>query len=52
MLRHVGADLDEIQKRLGHSDKQTTSRIYVHLFEDYAETDKRNAAAIDAYFDQ
>ena len=50
MLRHVGADLDEIQRRLGHADKATTSRIYVHLFEDYAVTDRRNADRLDALF--
>lgn len=49
MLRHVGADLDEIQARLGHADKSTTARIYVHLFEDWAETDRRNAEKLDAY---
>ena len=49
MLRHIGADLDEIQARLGHADKTTTARIYVHLFEDWTETDRRNAERLDAY---
>ena len=49
LLLYLGADLEQIQRKLGHSDKATTSNIYVHLFEDFADLDRSSAAAIDSY---
>lgn len=49
LLRATGSTLEEIQKRLGHADKTTTQKIYVHLFEDPDTADKKAASRIDEF---
>lgn len=50
MLKAIGAPLEEIQKRLGHADKTTTQKVYVHLFTDPSQADKKTAKRIDDFF--
>ncbi len=49
LMRYLGADIGEIQKKLGHADKSTTEHIYVHLFEQFETLDKRMAAEINDF---
>lgn len=49
LMVYLGANLEEVQKKLGHSDKATTSNIYVHLLDDFEEVDKKNAEKIDDF---
>lgn len=49
LMRYLGANIDEIQKKLGHSEKSTTENIYVHMFESYEKVDRDIANKIDSY---
>lgn len=48
-MRYLGADIGEIQKKLGHTDKSTTENIYVHLFEQFETLDRRMATEINDF---
>lgn len=49
LMRYLGADIGEIQKKLGHADKSTTENIYVHLFEQFETLDRRMATEINEF---
>lgn len=52
LMRYLGANIDEIQKKLGHSEKSTTENIYVHMFESYEKVDREMANKIDHYLER
>lgn len=52
MLRAIGAPLEEVQKRLGHADKITTQKIYIHLFDDADLVDKNTAQRINDFMSE
>ena len=49
LMRYLGANIDEIQKKLGHSDKSTTEYIYTHMFESYERLDREMAHKMDSF---